>query len=61
MNYSWFNRQDLLQKVKDKYHNCEGKQKAAEYYLANKEITKEKARKKSVKRRKRSKERISKR
>ena len=24
-----------MQKAKDKYHNCEGKEKAAEYYLHN--------------------------
>ena len=46
MNYYWFNRQDLLQKTGEKYHNCGGKEKAAEYYLANKDVIKEKARKK---------------
>ena len=42
VNY-WFNRQELLQKAKDKYHNSGGKERAAEYYLANKEVIKEKA------------------
>ena len=36
MSYYWFNRKELLQKAKDKYHNCGGKKKAAEYYLKNK-------------------------
>ena len=25
MSYYWFNRQELLKKAKDKYHNCGGK------------------------------------
>ena len=33
MSYDWFNRQELLQKAKDKYHNCRGKGKDNEYYL----------------------------
>ena len=40
MSYYWFNRQELLQKAKDKYHNCGGKKKAAEYYLQNRDIIK---------------------
>ena len=36
MSYYWFNRQELLQKAKDRYHNCGGKEKAAEYYLEKK-------------------------
>ena len=40
MNYYWFNRQDILQKVKEKY----SKEKAAEYYKQNKEAIKEKLR-----------------
>ena len=40
MSYYQFNRQEILQKVKEKY--C--KEKAAEYYLQNKESLKEKAR-----------------
>ena len=35
-----FNRQEILQKAKERY----SKGKAAEYYLQNKEVTKEKAR-----------------
>ena len=40
MNYSWFNRQEILQKAKEKY----SKEKAAEYYKQNKETIKEKSR-----------------
>ena len=40
MNYYWFNRQDILQKAKEKYT----KEKAAEYYKQNKEGIKEKSR-----------------
>ena len=40
MNYSWFNRQEILQKSKDKY----SKEKAAKYYKQNKEAIKEKSR-----------------
>ena len=43
MSYYWFNRQELLLKAKGKYHNCGGKEKAAEYYIKNKDVTKEKA------------------
>ena len=43
MSYYWFNRQQLLQKAKDRYHQCGGKEKAAKYYLENKGILKEKA------------------
>ena len=43
MNPYWFNRQELLQKAKDKYHNSDVKGKAAEYYVANKDVLKEKA------------------
>ena len=46
MRYYWFNRQELLQKVKDKYHNCSDKEKAAEYYLEYKDVSKKKAKKK---------------
>ena len=38
MNYYWFHRQELLQKSKDRYHNCGGKEKAAKYYLENSRI-----------------------
>ena len=40
MSYYWFNRQEILQKAKEKY----SKEKAAEYYLKNKEAIKERAR-----------------
>ena len=35
MSYYWFNRKDILQKAKDRYHNRGGKEKAAEYCLKN--------------------------
>ena len=40
MNYYWFNRQEILQKAKEKYL----KEKAAEYYTQNKKTIKEKPR-----------------
>ena len=40
MNYYWFNRREIFQKAKERY----SKEKAAEYYLKNKEAIKEKAR-----------------
>ena len=40
MSYYWFNRQEILQKAKEKY----SKEKAAEYYKQNKEVIKEKSR-----------------
>ena len=43
MVYYWFNRQELLQNAKDKYHNGEGKKKYAEYYVKNKDVIKEKS------------------
>ena len=49
MSYYWFNGQELLQKAKDKYHNFGGKEKAAEYYLENKDVLKEKNQKISIK------------
>ena len=39
MNYYWFNRQEILQKSKEKY----SKEKAAEYYKQSKEAIKEKS------------------
>ena len=42
MSYYWFNRQELLQKAKDKCHNCGGKEKAVDYYVANKDAIKTK-------------------
>ena len=40
MSYYWCNRQEILQKAKERY--C--KEKAAEYYLQNKEVITEKSR-----------------
>ena len=40
MSYYQFNRQEILQKAKERY----SKEKATEYYLQNKEVIKEKAR-----------------
>ena len=40
MNYYWFNQQEVLQKAKERY----SKDKAAKYYLQNKEAIKEKSR-----------------
>ena len=39
MSYYQFNRQEILQKAKERY----SKEKAAEYYLQNKETIKEKS------------------
>ena len=41
MSYYWFNRQKILQKAKEKY----SKEKAAEYYLQNKEAIKKRQKK----------------
>ena len=40
MNYYWFNRQETLQKAKEKY----SKEKVSEYYKQNKEAIKGKSR-----------------
>ena len=40
MSYYWFNRQEVLQKLTERY----SKKKAAEYYAENKEAIKEKSR-----------------
>ena len=40
MDYYWFNRQEVLQKAKEKY----SKEKAAEYYAQSKEAIKENSR-----------------
>ena len=40
MSYYWFNRKEILLKAEEKY----SKEKAAEYYLQNKEAMKEKSR-----------------
>ena len=43
MSYYWFNREEILLKSKEKYDNCGGKEKAAEFYRVNKDVLKEKA------------------
>ena len=40
MSYYWFNRQEILQKAKERH----SKEKAAEYYAQNNEAIKEKSR-----------------
>ena len=40
MSY-FLNRQELLKKPKDRYHNCRCKEKADKYYIANNEVLKE--------------------
>ena len=40
MSYYWFNRPELLQKAKDKYHNGSDKEKAAKYYIENEDVIK---------------------
>ena len=42
MSYYQLNRDKLLEKVKDRYHNGDGKEKAAKYYKNNQNILKEK-------------------
>ena len=43
MSYYWFNKQELLKKAKEKYHNIGGKEKAAKCYLDSKDVLEEKA------------------
>ena len=45
MSYYWFSREEVLQKAEEKYHDCGGKEKAGEYYIANKDVLEEKAKK----------------
>ena len=40
MSYYWFNREELLRKANEKYHNKGGKEKAAKYYKDNKDAIK---------------------
>ena len=40
MSYYWCNRQEIIQKAKERY----SKEKSAEYYKQNKEVIKEKSR-----------------
>ena len=37
MIYYWFDREELLKKANEKYHNKGGKEKASKYYKDNKE------------------------
>ena len=46
MSYCWLNTEEVLQNAEEKYHSCDGKEKAAEHYIANKDVLKEKARNK---------------
>ena len=41
-----FNKQELLKKTKEKYGNNDGKEKASKYCKDNKDVLKEKTRKK---------------
>ena len=43
MSHYLFNRQELLQKARDRYHNCGGKEKAGKYYIKNKDALKKTA------------------
>ena len=38
MTCYWFNRQEFLEKAKNRYHNGGGKEKAAEHYLENRGV-----------------------
>ena len=44
IGHYWFDREEILQKSKEKYGNGGGKEKAAEHYERNNDILKEKAR-----------------
>ena len=46
MSYFWFNRQELLEKAKYKYHNGSSKEKTVEYYFKNRVDLKEKTKNK---------------
>ena len=43
MSYYWFNRQELLQKAKNRYHNGSGKKKLLNFISRNREVLGEKA------------------
>ena len=43
MSHYWFSREEGLQKAKEIYDNCGGKEKTAEYYGTNKDVLKERA------------------
>ena len=59
MSYYWYNRQEILQKAKERY----SKEKVAEYCLQNKEAIKEKSREryKNYQKKKKTRLKISKR
>ena len=42
--YYWKNREELLKKARDKYHNKGGKERAKKYHQQNKEEIKKKER-----------------
>ena len=46
MSYYWFNKKKILKDAWNKYLNKGGKEKAAKYYAANKEVLREDARNK---------------
>ena len=46
MNYYQLNKDTLFKKTKNRYHNGDGKEKAANYYEVNKEVLREKSGKK---------------
>ena len=54
MSHYWFNRQKLLEETKSRYHNSSSQENAAKYYIANKNVIKEKS-ERLVRKRKRSK------
>ena len=43
MSYYWFIRSKILKDAWNNYHNKGGKEKAAKYYAANKEVLREDA------------------
>ena len=43
ISYYWFKRRELSQKAKEKYYHCGCKEKAAEYYIKNKDAINEKS------------------
>ena len=40
MSHCWFNKQEVLKKAKEKYDKNGGKERAAKYYLDNKDVLK---------------------
>ena len=41
VHFYLFDRQELLQKAKDRYYNGGGKENAVKYYIKNKEVLRE--------------------